>query len=67
MNITRIITENGSQITTRENASHVIVGYTPQGFSAYYRRNVAQRDVEALVRQAEMLGWTNIAAVVEGF
>jgi len=48
-------------------SSHVITGYTPNGRSDYYMRNVSYRDAMMNLANAERAGWTNLALGIEGF
>jgi hypothetical protein len=64
---TTTTTTAGSRVTLVEGRSHVVTGYTPDGHSAYYRRNVAPANVMATVLQAEAAGWTHLNAGPESF
>lgn len=72
--ISDVVTPAGSHATIDSRmdeygrcSSHQVTGYTPNGLSMWFARNVSHRDVLATVEQAEAAGWTHISAGVEGF
>jgi len=72
--LTTGVTEAGSHFTVDSRvdrygrcSSHVITGYTPNGRSGWYMRNVSHRDALMNLANAERAGWTNLTLGIEGF